>query len=349
MPKKILLADDSITIQKVVELTFSEGDYQVFSVGNGTMALKKIGEVQPDVALLDVIMPEVNGYEVCEKVKRNPQTSWIPVLLLTGTFEPFDRKRADAAGANGHLTKPFESQMLISKVEELIASSRHPPVVAAERLGKMEIVAGGVTRREGEDPALLEARQRAESDPDAELTGESILPDRFDEMRPPAPAPEPEGIRTVRLSSDRILPVSSPVREEPVLASVPETSPETWDELAVDLGTASGPEPFREFPSPASSAPAPPSHGEAAAGEPPAPRPAAAQRVSEALPRTASPLADLPGALSASDVDRVADRVVERISEKVIREIAWEVIPELAETLIRRRIRELEEKISRES
>src|SRR5437867_4550537 len=146
MPKKILLADDSITIQKVVELTFSEGDYLVFTVGNGAQALKKIGEVRPDVALLDVIMPEANGYEVCEKVKRNPETSWIPVLLLTGTFEPFDRRRADAAGANGHLTKPFESQMLISKVEELITAHRHP-LAGPERAGRMEIIAGGETYR----------------------------------------------------------------------------------------------------------------------------------------------------------------------------------------------------------
>ena len=62
--KTILLADDSITIQKVVELTFSDGDYRVFCVSNGAQAIRKAAEVRPDVALLDVIMPEKNGYEV---------------------------------------------------------------------------------------------------------------------------------------------------------------------------------------------------------------------------------------------------------------------------------------------
>src|SRR5207249_3293391 len=128
-------------IQKVVELTFSEGDYQVLCVSNGAQALKKITEVRPDIALLDVIMPERNGYEVCEQIKRNPSTSGIPVLLLTGTFEPFDKKRADAAGANGHLTKPFESQVLVSKVEELIAA--RPSVVSSEEAGVMTVISGG--------------------------------------------------------------------------------------------------------------------------------------------------------------------------------------------------------------
>jgi CheY-like chemotaxis protein len=139
--KKILLADDSITIQKVVELTFSEGDYQVICVSNGAQALRRIPEVKPDVVLLDVIMPEKNGYEVCEAIKRSPETSGIPVLLLTGTFEPFDKKRAEASGAQGHLTKPFESQALVSKVEELIAS--RPTVVSREEAGAMDVISGG--------------------------------------------------------------------------------------------------------------------------------------------------------------------------------------------------------------
>lgn len=143
--KTILLADDSITIQKVVELTFSEADYRVICVSSGGQALKKIAEVRPDVILLDVIMPEKNGYEVCEQLKRNPSTAGIPVLLLTGTFEPFDRKRAETAGANGHLTKPFESQALVARVEELIAAT--PSVASDEEGGRMDIISGGEVYR----------------------------------------------------------------------------------------------------------------------------------------------------------------------------------------------------------
>ena len=139
--KTILLADDSITIQKVVELTFSEADYRVICVSSGGQALQKVAETRPDIILLDVIMPEKNGYEVCEHLKRNPSTRGIPILLLTGTFEPFDKKRADAAGADGHVTKPFESQVLVGKVEELIAST--PAVSSDDEEGRMDIISGG--------------------------------------------------------------------------------------------------------------------------------------------------------------------------------------------------------------
>jgi CheY-like chemotaxis protein len=124
MPKRILLADDSITIQKVVELTFSDGDYEVTAVNNGARAIQKLGEMKPDIILSDIIMPEKNGYEVCEYVKSHPEYRTIPVVLLTGTFEPFDPDRAEKAGCDAVVTKPFESQSLIHKVEELIASTQ---------------------------------------------------------------------------------------------------------------------------------------------------------------------------------------------------------------------------------
>jgi CheY-like chemotaxis protein len=133
MAKRILLADDSITIQKVVELTFSDGDYEVTAVNNGNKAIQKLSEMRPDIILSDIIMPEKNGYEVCEYVKSHPEFRSIPVILLTGTFEPFDPDRADKAGCDAVVTKPFESQSLIHKVEELIeqAKSQAPTAKSA--------------------------------------------------------------------------------------------------------------------------------------------------------------------------------------------------------------------------
>lgn len=121
MPKKILLADDSVTIQKVVELTFSEGDYQVTSVSNGKQAIEELQKNRPDIVLLDIIMPEMSGYDVAEFIKKNPAYSAIPVILLTGTFEPFDEERAQKTGAEAYVTKPFDSKMLVEKVESLLA------------------------------------------------------------------------------------------------------------------------------------------------------------------------------------------------------------------------------------
>ena len=123
MGKKILLADDSITIQKVIELTFSDEDFEVVTVGNGRLAVDRVAEVRPDVVLCDIIMPEKDGYEVCDYIKKNPSLSHIPVLLLTGAFEPFDQERANRVGCDGFLAKPFEPQTLISKVKDLLAKA----------------------------------------------------------------------------------------------------------------------------------------------------------------------------------------------------------------------------------
>lgn len=124
MGHKILLADDSITIQKVIELTFSDEDFELHTVGNGQKAIEEIRAIQPDIVLCDIIMPEKNGYEVCEFIKSTDELKHIPVLLLTGAFEPFDQERAKAAGCEGFLAKPFEPQTLISKVKELLAGAQ---------------------------------------------------------------------------------------------------------------------------------------------------------------------------------------------------------------------------------
>src|SRR5512141_31259 len=134
MGKKILLADDSITIQKVIELTFSDEDFDVVTVGNGRLALERLPEVRPDIVLCDIIMPEKDGYEVCEQIKTNPAYSHVPVLLLTGAFEPFDQERAARAGYDGSLAKPFEPETLIAKVKELLARAPRPVASAPSAL-----------------------------------------------------------------------------------------------------------------------------------------------------------------------------------------------------------------------
>ena len=120
MPRNLLLADDSITIQKVVGITFAGEDFNIVAVDNGDDAVRKAREIRPDLILADVVMPKKNGYEVCEAVKNDPELAHIPVLLLAGTFEAFDESRARAARADAHIAKPFESQALINKVRELL-------------------------------------------------------------------------------------------------------------------------------------------------------------------------------------------------------------------------------------
>jgi len=125
MSRKILLADDSVTIQKVIELTFMDEDYEVKAVSNGDEALAALPEVRPDFVIADVHMPGANGYEVCRRSKEMRPD--VPVLLLVGTFEPFDEGQARAAGADSFLKKPFDSQELLQRVQDLLTSRAGAP------------------------------------------------------------------------------------------------------------------------------------------------------------------------------------------------------------------------------
>ncbi len=121
MGHKILLADDSITVQKIVKLSFSDEDVEVIAVGNGELAVQQFQEIRPDLVMADVFMPGRDGYEVCQYVKTHPELKHTPVILLVHAFEPFDSDRALSVGADRHLTKPFESlRTLVATVKELI-------------------------------------------------------------------------------------------------------------------------------------------------------------------------------------------------------------------------------------
>jgi CheY-like chemotaxis protein len=141
MPKTLLLADDSVTIQKVVGISFANEDITLVTVNNGDDAIARAREVRPDIVLADVVMPGKSGYEVCEAVKSDPALGHIPVLLLTGTFEPFDEQRARRVRADGHITKPFEAQALVDEVNALLAARRAPSAAATPAAKPEPVVA----------------------------------------------------------------------------------------------------------------------------------------------------------------------------------------------------------------
>lgn len=119
--RKLLLADDSITIQKVVNLTFADQGIDVIAFGDGDRAYAVMNELEPDIVLADVNVPGLNGYQLCELIRGNERTRHVPVVLLVGSFEPFDQGEADRAGANSFLTKPFSSiGQLVATVSDLL-------------------------------------------------------------------------------------------------------------------------------------------------------------------------------------------------------------------------------------
>ena len=243
MNKKILLADDSITIQKVIELTFSDEDYDVITVGNGRLALEKLPEVRPDIVLCDIIMPEKDGYEVCEQVKSKPATAHIPVLLLTGAFEPFDQERAARAGYDGSLAKPFEPETLIAKVKELLA--RAPVRAAAPAAPARPAGSPAATA----PPAVLPFPRPAP--PPAPPAAASFIPD------------EPFGHLEEPEAPGRAEPPLAPITEdESAMLSAPAASPadsaSTVMFRAEELPWSAPPAPVRPTPVPAPRPVAPP-------------------------------------------------------------------------------------------
>lgn len=121
MAHRLLLADDSITIQKVVELVLAEEGFDIRATNNGEEALSAMAQFKPDVVLADIDMPKMNGYQLCERIKANPDTKHVPVILLAGAFEPLDEELSRNVGAEDYIVKPFESQELISKINAVIA------------------------------------------------------------------------------------------------------------------------------------------------------------------------------------------------------------------------------------
>jgi CheY-like chemotaxis protein len=127
MRRKLLLADDSVTIQRVIELTFADEDIDVVAVGDGDAAIARLDTAPPDIVLADVGMPGRDGYEVAMHVHRTPALAHIPVVLLTGALQPVDEAKAREAACAGVLVKPFEPQMVIAKVRELLDKREASP------------------------------------------------------------------------------------------------------------------------------------------------------------------------------------------------------------------------------
>jgi CheY-like chemotaxis protein len=137
--RKLLLADDSPTIQKVISLTFGDEEFEVVAVGDGAQALRALAEEPPpDIVLADVVMPGPDGYELCERIKGDGRLRHVPVILLVGTFEPFNEAEARRVGADTVLTKPFQSiRNLVGKVGSLLGGGETKPDEPAHARGPL--------------------------------------------------------------------------------------------------------------------------------------------------------------------------------------------------------------------
>jgi CheY-like chemotaxis protein len=377
MPYKVYLADDSITIQKVVELTLSEEDFEVTAFGDGESALDAARKAAPDIILADIVMPRMDGYQLAQAVKQDPALKNIPVLLLAGTFENFDTGLADASLADGHIIKPFESSDLINKVKDLVErKAKAAPEPPDEHVPLEAIPAEEILDAEPVDDLWSVVDMQSGDQP---LAGASEVMSYFT-----APAPQAdEGLPWDELPMDAVMeedeePVEAFLADEDddvfLAGEAPEEAVEAAEAVEADeVMEAEEAEPsapdlsdFMQMPSFApigAEAEAEPSAMPFAIPSTPPAAPAAMAaaepddlhklveaKVREVISRMSRDTAEkvvwdvMPGVAEKvvwEVVPGVAEKIVWEVVPGVVEKIVWEVVPALAEQIILKEIEKL--------
>jgi CheY-like chemotaxis protein len=360
--RKLLLADDSATIQKVIDLTFADEGVRVVAVGSGREAIDQLLELEPDIVLADVFMPSPNGYEVCEYVKTNEKLKHIPVVLLVGSFEPFDEAEARRVGADDILTKPFSSiRRLIDRVGALVSS---PPVEKESptaELPKVEEPEEEEVLMDTHDLEVVtadtlpleEALRKYEHEVEQPVAATESLP-REETMKPETrndsqndsdvllDLGEFEPVRASSVDDEFVLDLDDEPSEvaEPAYAATPMRAfvePQVKEAVATagaSYESTYQPDVHSAFADTQEVPFATEMHDVAVVEPEPEPVIVAPE------PAVASSGPISADSLSPEMIDAIARRVVEMMSDKVVREIAWEVVPDLAELLIKQQLEE---------
>jgi len=354
MPKRILLADDSLTIQKVVELTFAQEQFEVVVAGDGDQAVLSLTQHVPDIVLADVVMPGKDGYEVCHHVKNDPKLKHIPVVLLAGAHEAFDEIKAQQVGADGHVLKPFTGNVLVQTVTDLLAAAAAPsPVVPVAAAPEPAPAAPVLAEPVVPTPApvvpaptpVLDAAPFAEAAPAIDPLSPAA------EAIPVAPAVAPDaalaepfgaalGGDDQTLDSAPIDPLGAAEPLAPMAEAAPEPPPDAPTMEPIAAVEPVTPVAAAEVVTPA--APVAVSAPETGAGTAAMPiQPAAEVAPVEAV---AAPSGEADIALEdfpEEVLNAIVERVVKRMSDETVRDVAWQVVPELAELMIKRKLDEL--------
>jgi DNA-binding response OmpR family regulator len=118
--KKLLIADDEEGVRSLVRMTLDTGAYEIIEAPDGETALALAREHRPDLLLLDVMMPKLSGFEVCQALKEDPDTAGITIVMLTARAQETDRTHGEQTGADDYFTKPFSPVALLRKVDEVL-------------------------------------------------------------------------------------------------------------------------------------------------------------------------------------------------------------------------------------
>ena len=120
---KILVVDDEIYIVHILDFSLGMEGYEVFTALDGEQALERLKSDKPDLIVLDIMMPKLDGYEVCRTIKTNPETQHIPVILLSAKGRNVDQKMGFDVGADAYITKPFSPRKLVERINQLLGQA----------------------------------------------------------------------------------------------------------------------------------------------------------------------------------------------------------------------------------
>ncbi len=123
MAKRVLIVDDEPNIVTSLEFLMQRSGYEVRIARNGEEALEQVSAFQPDLILLDVMMPLLSGYEVCQKIRENSAWQDVQIVMLTAKGREIEATKGLALGANAYITKPFSTKELLAKVHELLGGT----------------------------------------------------------------------------------------------------------------------------------------------------------------------------------------------------------------------------------
>lgn len=121
-PKKILIADDNENIREALTYLLEDEGYKLWMAKDGAEALREVKNVRPDIIFLDIMMPEMNGYDVCRIIKNDPELKKTYVIMLTAKGQVAEQERGKDVGADEYIVKPFSPMEILTKIKRLLAS-----------------------------------------------------------------------------------------------------------------------------------------------------------------------------------------------------------------------------------
>lgn len=125
--KKILIVEDEVNLRELVKARLEENNYEVITVADGFNAITQSRRVKPDLIILDLMIPNIDGYAVCRVLKSTPELSNIPVIMFTARTSVDDMRRGMEMGADAYLMKPFKPEVMLAKIRELLERKESPP------------------------------------------------------------------------------------------------------------------------------------------------------------------------------------------------------------------------------